>query len=101
MTQLLSNSYDMFIRGEEIVSGAQRVHDVDMLTKRAAESGIPVESLKVQIGPVFIWWQCLCWMTPLRLPLSCRPTSIPSDMVHCRTEVVALVWSESSCCSWA
>ena len=29
-----SNSYDAFIRGEEITSGAQRVHDVDLLTKR-------------------------------------------------------------------
>lgn len=30
-----SNSYDLFMRGEEIVSGAQRVHDVDMLKARA------------------------------------------------------------------
>ncbi len=28
----LSNSYDFFIRGEEIVSGAQRIHDADMLS---------------------------------------------------------------------
>ncbi len=27
----LSNSYDFFLRGEEIVSGAQRIHDADML----------------------------------------------------------------------
>eukprot|EP00953_Heterococcus_sp_UTEX-ZZ885_P007177 4365-Heterococcus_DN1.PRE.5 len=27
----LSNSFDIFIRGEEIVSGAQRIHDVDLL----------------------------------------------------------------------
>ncbi len=46
--QLLSNSYDMFIRGQEIVSGAQRVHDVDLLAKRAGESGIPVDSIKVR-----------------------------------------------------
>eukprot|EP00596_Hydrurales_sp_CCMP1899_P000733 CAMPEP_0119036526 /NCGR_PEP_ID=MMETSP1177-20130426/4296_1 /TAXON_ID=2985 /ORGANISM="Ochromonas sp, Strain CCMP1899" /LENGTH=539 /DNA_ID=CAMNT_0006996535 /DNA_START=97 /DNA_END=1713 /DNA_ORIENTATION=- len=31
----LSNSYDVFIRGEEIVSGAQRIHDVPLLTERA------------------------------------------------------------------
>ena len=49
LSQALSNSYDMFIRGEEIVSGAQRVHDVDLLTKRAAECGIPVDSIKVQV----------------------------------------------------
>ena len=29
---LYSNSYDVFIRGEEIISGAQRVHDPEMLT---------------------------------------------------------------------
>ena len=29
-----SNSYDLFIRGEEIVSGAQRVHDYDLLYKQ-------------------------------------------------------------------
>merc|ERR1712034_297689 len=26
-----SNSYDMFMRGEEILSGAQRIHDPDFL----------------------------------------------------------------------
>ena len=35
-----SNSYDMFMRGEEILSGAQRVHDPDMLTERAKLHGI-------------------------------------------------------------
>lgn len=33
--QMYSNSYDMFMRGEEILSGAQRVHDPDYLTERA------------------------------------------------------------------
>jgi aspartyl/asparaginyl-tRNA synthetase len=27
-----SNSFDVFIRGEEIISGAQRVHDPTLLT---------------------------------------------------------------------
>ena len=31
-----SNSYDLFIRGEEIVSGAQRVHDYDLLKKQGS-----------------------------------------------------------------
>jgi aspartyl/asparaginyl-tRNA synthetase len=31
----LSNSFDIFIRGEEIVSGAQRIHDVDLLVSSA------------------------------------------------------------------
>ena len=30
-----SNSYDFFMRGEEIMSGAQRVHDPAFLTERA------------------------------------------------------------------
>ena len=30
-----SNSYDVFMRGEEIVSGAQRIHDVELLKVRA------------------------------------------------------------------
>lgn len=35
-----SNSYDMFMRGEEILSGAQRIHDPDYLTERAKFHGI-------------------------------------------------------------
>lgn len=31
----LSNSYDMFMRGEEILSGAQRIHDPVLLVQRA------------------------------------------------------------------
>ncbi len=30
-----SNSFDVFIRGEEIISGAQRVHDPTLLTGAA------------------------------------------------------------------
>ena len=33
-----SNSYDLFIRGEEIVSGAQRVHDYDLLRQQGMSS---------------------------------------------------------------
>ena len=35
-----SNSYDFFMRGQEILSGAQRIHDVDMLAERAKHHGI-------------------------------------------------------------
>mmetsp|Transcript_7627 Transcript_7627/g.8078 ORF Transcript_7627/g.8078 Transcript_7627/m.8078 type:complete len:607 (+) Transcript_7627:147-1967(+) len=42
----LSNSYDLFIRGEEIVSGAQRVHDVNLLIERATALGIPISSIQ-------------------------------------------------------
>jgi len=30
----------MFMRGEEIISGAQRIHDPDFLTERAKHHGI-------------------------------------------------------------
>jgi len=46
---LLSNSYDMFIRGEEIVSGAQRIHDADMILQRAAALGVPAESINYYV----------------------------------------------------
>lgn len=45
----LSNSYDLFIRGEEIVSGAQRVHDVNLLIQRANEFNIPIESIQAYV----------------------------------------------------
>jgi len=35
-----SNSYDFFMRGEEIMSGAQRIHDPEMLKKSAIEHGV-------------------------------------------------------------
>lgn len=44
-----SNSYDLFIRGEEIVSGAQRIHDVELLTQRAHHHNIPIASIQSYI----------------------------------------------------
>lgn len=44
-----SNSYDMMIRGEEIVSGAQRVHDPSLLIQRMNELGVPLESMRSYI----------------------------------------------------
>jgi len=44
-----SNSYDMFMRGEEILSGAQRIHDPDFLTERAKAHGIDLETIKAYI----------------------------------------------------
>nr|XP_003702833.1 PREDICTED: aspartate--tRNA ligase, cytoplasmic [Megachile rotundata]XP_012139787.1 PREDICTED: aspartate--tRNA ligase, cytoplasmic [Megachile rotundata]XP_012139788.1 PREDICTED: aspartate--tRNA ligase, cytoplasmic [Megachile rotundata] len=44
-----SNSYDMFMRGEEIISGAQRIHDPDLLTERAKHHGIDLEKIKSYI----------------------------------------------------
>uniref|UniRef100_A0A8B9GTU4 Aspartate--tRNA ligase, cytoplasmic n=1 Tax=Astyanax mexicanus TaxID=7994 RepID=A0A8B9GTU4_ASTMX len=47
--QKYSNSYDMFMRGEEILSGAQRVHDAQLLTERATHHGIDLEKIKAYI----------------------------------------------------
>ena len=41
----LTNSYDIYIRGEEIVSGAQRVHDPEALMEMA-------KSKKVDLSPI-------------------------------------------------
>ncbi len=45
----VSNSYDLFIRGEEIVSGAQRIHDVNLLIERANAWKIPLNTIKSYI----------------------------------------------------
>jgi len=44
-----SNSYDVFLRGEEICSGAQRVHDPELLIKTITSKGVPLEPLKAYI----------------------------------------------------
>ncbi|KAL0248378.1 hypothetical protein GEMRC1_003614 [Eukaryota sp. GEM-RC1] len=44
-----SHSYDIFLRGEEITSGAQRIHDPKVVAERAAQCGIDVGSLKYYI----------------------------------------------------
>ncbi|GIL88257.1 hypothetical protein Vretimale_14134 [Volvox reticuliferus] len=44
-----SNSYDVFIRGEEIISGAQRIHDPDLLVERATACGIPLDTIQSYI----------------------------------------------------
>eukprot|EP00188_Purpureofilum_apyrenoidigerum_P006201 Plantae.Rhodophyta-Purpureofilum_apyrenoidigerum.ctg9216.p1 GENE.Plantae.Rhodophyta-Purpureofilum_apyrenoidigerum.ctg9216~~Plantae.Rhodophyta-Purpureofilum_apyrenoidigerum.ctg9216.p1 ORF type:complete len:583 (-),score=121.27 Plantae.Rhodophyta-Purpureofilum_apyrenoidigerum.ctg9216:277-2025(-) len=45
-----SNSFDVFMRGEEIISGAQRVHDSAVLEKRVAAQGVDVETLRDYIN---------------------------------------------------
>ncbi|KAM3723818.1 Aspartate--tRNA ligase, cytoplasmic [Dirofilaria immitis] len=44
-----SNSYDMFMRGEEILSGAQRIHDASLLTERAKHHQIDLEKIRAYI----------------------------------------------------
>uniref|UniRef100_A0A060T5K8 Aspartate--tRNA ligase, cytoplasmic n=1 Tax=Blastobotrys adeninivorans TaxID=409370 RepID=A0A060T5K8_BLAAD len=41
-----SNSYDFFMRGEEILSGAQRIHDADLLKERLNSHGVDPASVK-------------------------------------------------------
>ncbi|KAG8175427.1 hypothetical protein JTE90_002857 [Oedothorax gibbosus] len=45
----LSNSYDMFMRGEEIISGSQRIHDSELLLSKAKEHGIDVTKIQSYI----------------------------------------------------
>ncbi|WCJ35022.1 Aspartate--tRNA ligase cytoplasmic [Euphorbia peplus] len=44
-----SNSFDVFIRGEEIISGAQRVHVPELLEERAKSCGIDVNTIATYI----------------------------------------------------
>eukprot|EP00698_Gefionella_okellyi_P018877 TRINITY_DN5712_c0_g1_i1.p1 TRINITY_DN5712_c0_g1~~TRINITY_DN5712_c0_g1_i1.p1 ORF type:complete len:583 (+),score=130.10 TRINITY_DN5712_c0_g1_i1:60-1808(+) len=41
-----TNSYDAFIRGEEILSGAQRINEPNMLIERLKAKGVEPESVK-------------------------------------------------------
>ena len=41
----LSNSYDIFIRGEEVLSGSQRIHDAVFLEKKMKEAKIDPETM--------------------------------------------------------
>lgn len=41
-----SNSYDMFMRGEEILSGAQRIHDEQLLRDRATHHKINLATIE-------------------------------------------------------
>ena len=45
-----TNSYDFFMRGEEITSGSQRVHDPKMLEARAKECGIELATIEGYIN---------------------------------------------------
>lgn len=47
--QKYSNSYDMFMRGEEILSGAQRIHDPEYLTQRAHHHTIDISKIAAYI----------------------------------------------------
>jgi aspartyl-tRNA synthetase len=44
-----TNSYDLFVRGEEIVSGSQRVHDAAMLETAAKARGVTISQIQPYI----------------------------------------------------
>jgi len=44
-----SNSYDMFMRGEEILSGAQRIHNAEYLMERAKHHGVDLKTISAYI----------------------------------------------------
>ncbi len=46
--ELYSNSFDVFLRGEEIISGAQRVHDAALLVQRANAHNIPLPTIQAR-----------------------------------------------------
>ena len=55
--QTLSNSYDFFMRGEEILSGAQRVHNAPLLEERMKAVGIKPEDMAEYLD-------CFKWAAP-------------------------------------
>lgn len=44
-----TNGFDVFVRGEEITSGSQRIHDPDLLRQRAVDSGLDLDSIQPYI----------------------------------------------------
>lgn len=44
-----TNAYDIFLRGEEITSGAQRIHDPKLLVEKVEAMGIPASSIQPYI----------------------------------------------------
>lgn len=53
-----SNSYDFFIRGEEILSGAQRVHDHALLVERMKAHGLSAEEPGLKDYTDAFKWGC-------------------------------------------
>ena len=45
-----THSYDFFMRGEEILSGSQRIHNPEMLKKNAISKGIAPETIQDYIN---------------------------------------------------
>ncbi|RLN24376.1 Aspartyl-tRNA synthetase, cytoplasmic [Panicum miliaceum] len=45
-----SNCFDVFIRGEQVISGSQRIHEYELLMKRAAEFGFELNHITDYLG---------------------------------------------------
>ena len=56
--QRLSNSYDFFMRGEEILSGAQRVHHAPLLEKNMRSVGIDPDAAGMKEYVDGFRWGC-------------------------------------------
>lgn len=91
----------MFIRGEEILSGAQRVHDPALLTKLAIQKGVPPESISSYVKQA-VWVGASgrgrqCANKPIVAPYCTNPprsgTSSRSSTARHRTAVAASAWS--------
>lgn len=61
---MYSNSYDMFLRGEEIVSGAQRIHNSELLLQCAAKKG-------VDLSPIMPYVESFRYGAPPHAGLGC------------------------------
>ncbi len=92
-TKKLSNSYDFFLRGEEILSGGQRVHIAPLLEERMKEVGVEPDTMKEYVEG--FKWGCppVSRFHTVAVPFSSL-TSLNSSTVE-----AALAWSESSCYS--
>ena len=79
-----TNSYDVFLRGEEITSGAQRIHDVDMLTESAIRKKIDpkvrVHCAAGLLGLFLLLLRCAC--LSLLLSAADRVTRVPASMAY-------------------
>lgn len=75
----LSNSYDFFMRGEEILSGAQRVHNAPLLEKRMVEVGIKPEEMQEYLD-------AFKWAAPPHAGAGLGKSSTLSFLVHPLTD---------------
>ncbi|GJJ08488.1 hypothetical protein Clacol_002706 [Clathrus columnatus] len=75
--QRYTNSFDIFLRGEEILSGGQRIHRISQLEERMHESGIDPDTMREYLDG--FRWGC---------PPSLQPTT--DEKVNTSMAVVAL-----------